>query len=218
MTDFEKAMRSALQKLYPQSKLYACWFHFTQAVKGHAQQISGFYNAITSDRLAMEIYGKMLCLPLLPAKHINATWALIRTEAFDFDKNRFKRFVKYYEQQWIIKVCDFLFRFVLSLIYIGNFELQEGANTISVFGRQTRTTNALEAYNGVIGKRMPKKGQFFRFLKVLLQEEYNKCKEFSDLIRTGGETGRKRRYRVCIFFQCIVFLYCICVLIFIVSK
>lgn len=215
MTDFEKATRSALQKLYPQSKLYACWFHFTQAVKGHAQQISGFYKAIKSDRLAMEIYGKMLCLPLLPAKHINATWALIRKEALDFDKNRFKRFVKYYEQQWIIKVCDFLFRFVLSLIYIGNFELQEGADKISVFGRQTR----LEAYNGVIGKRMPKKGQFFRFLKVLLQEEYNKCKEFSYLIRTGGETGRKRRYRVCIFFsQCVVFHNLFCAIFFIVSK
>lgn len=78
--------------------------------------------------------------------------------------------------------------------------LLEGANQISVYGRQTRTTNALEAYNGVIGRRMTKKGQFFAFLKILLHEEYIKCKEFSDLARTGGESGRKRRYRVCILY------------------
>lgn len=71
--------------------------------------------------------------------------------------------------------------------------------------RQTRTTNALEAYNGVIGRRMAKKGQFFAFLKVLLQEEFVKCKEFSDLLRTGGQTGRKRRKRVCICYSIMLY-------------
>lgn len=120
MTDYERAMRSALGKVYPQATLFTCWFHFTQAVKRHAKQIPGFAKAIKDDQVAMEIYGKMLCLPLLPAQHINATWARIRAEAFSFDERRFKRFVKYYEQQWIVKVCAIL-RFCFCLIHIHFF-------------------------------------------------------------------------------------------------
>lgn len=33
--DYEKTMRNSLKKLFPHSKLDACWFHFTQAVKKH---------------------------------------------------------------------------------------------------------------------------------------------------------------------------------------
>lgn len=109
MTDFEQAMRAALQKVYPQSTLYTCWFHFMQAVKRHAKQIPGFANAIQGDKLALEIYAKMLCLPLLPAVHINNVWKTIRAEALAFDKKRFRKFVTYYEQQWIKKVRFFRF-------------------------------------------------------------------------------------------------------------
>lgn len=115
MTDFEKAMRSALGKVYPNASLYTCWFHFTQAVKRHAnKKIPRFANAIQNDKVSMEIYGKMMCLPLLPAQHINVTWANIRAEALAHDKRRFKRFAKYYEQQWIVNVREyftFLFLF-----------------------------------------------------------------------------------------------------------
>lgn len=66
-----------------------------------------------------------------------------------------------------------------------------------MYGRRSRTTNALEAYNGVIGDRMPAKGHFFRFVLNLLKEEFIKARKFANSIRTGGASDeKKRRYSV----------------------
>lgn len=66
---------------------------------------------------------------------------------------------------------------------------------ISVYDRIARTTNALEAYNGALGKKMDKKGHFFTFVSFLQHEEYQKSYEFGELIKSGGrsELGRKRK-------------------------
>lgn len=75
---------------------------------------------------------------------------------------------------------------------------QEGAANISVFQRQSRTTSALEAYNGVLGERITKRGHFFKFVRCLQQEEYCKSREFAMLVESGGSTGTRKRKRVCI--------------------
>lgn len=56
----------------------------------------------------------------------------------------------------------------------------------------TRTTSALEAYNGVLGRQIQKKGNFFRFVETLREEEYEKSKKFEVLIESGGTVGAKR--------------------------
>lgn len=69
---------------------------------------------------------------------------------------------------------------------------------MSVYMKDTRTSNAIEAYNGAIGKRFPAKGNFFRFALILLQEEFSKAKDFADLVQTGGASSenKKRKYSV----------------------
>lgn len=47
----------------------------------------------------------------------------------------------------------------------------------------TRTTGALESYNGSLGRKIVKKGHFFKFVKVLLDEEFDKCRNFHSLLR-----------------------------------
>lgn len=48
-SDFERAMRNALKKLYPSIKRFTCHFHYTQALKRRASQTDGLVNAIRSD-------------------------------------------------------------------------------------------------------------------------------------------------------------------------
>lgn len=72
---------------------------------------------------------------------------------------------------------------------------------ISVYKKSARTTNALEAYNGALGKKIAKKGHFFQFMGVLLNEESMKSHEFVNLTRSGGGSDKnKKRKRVRIIY------------------
>lgn len=75
---------------------------------------------------------------------------------------------------------------------------QEGASNISVFGRHTRTTCAIEAYNGVIGRKIRGNTNIFRFIDALLQEEFARSVEFGTHLRSGGDIRSNKRaiYRV----------------------
>lgn len=99
-------MRNALRKCFPVSTLYACWFHFCQAVRKHANEIRGFVHDLKrpGNENATEIYCKFLCLPLLPAEAIVPAFDELTTEANNCDKKLFRNFLKYYTAQWIRKV------------------------------------------------------------------------------------------------------------------
>lgn len=104
MTDYELAMRSAIRKIFPNASVFACWFHLCQAVKRKANAIPGFVQSLRSDKGAMEIYGKYLCLPLLPAPQITQAFGTLKAESEIYDAALFRPFNKYYEKQWINKV------------------------------------------------------------------------------------------------------------------
>lgn len=104
-TDYEVAMRNALQKQYPEAKFVLCWFHFTQAVKRNASKVSGLINFIRSNDHAEKIYYQLMSLPLLPVEHIKPTFDKLKLAAFAVDRRKFAQFINYYERQWIEKVC-----------------------------------------------------------------------------------------------------------------
>lgn len=62
----------------------------------------------------------------------------------------------------------------------------------------TRTTGALEAYNGVLGRKIVGKSHFLKFVKVLLDEEYRKCRDFHSLLRGRDDKMkcRSNKYQV----------------------
>lgn len=57
-----------------------------------------------------------------------------------------------------------------------------------------RTNCALESANAALGRRFPKKGNFFRFLSLLLHEEFSKRMEMEAVC--DGRKERKRRRTV----------------------
>lgn len=107
-TDYEISMRKALQKIHPEVKRFACYFHYCQAVKKHAYKEKQLLGLMRSDTNARSLYYRLLCLPLLPAEHIKEMFLSLREEAFKINKSVFRPFFKYFNKQWVEKVCIFV--------------------------------------------------------------------------------------------------------------
>lgn len=73
---------------------------------------------------------------------------------------------------------------------------QEGAKQISVFALVTRTTASLEAYNGILGKRIMTNPNFFVLINTLKDEEFNKSRDFDLLLQGANPPLQKRHYRL----------------------
>lgn len=57
----------------------------------------------------------------------------------------------------------------------------------------TRTTSAVEAYNGILGRSAGKNGHFFKFVRIIQEEEFFKSRRFSILCESGGSLAKKKR-------------------------
>ncbi|KAI8116748.1 hypothetical protein CVS40_11230, partial [Lucilia cuprina] len=105
-----------------------------------------------SSRNASLLYHKVLALPLLPPDLIKNSFKDIKSQIFLMDNNNtFLPFLKYFENQWV------------------------GCKNFSVYNENIRTTSAVEAYNGIIGRSAEKNGHFFKFVKVIRDEEFLKA-------------------------------------------
>lgn len=120
MTDFECAMRNALRAVFPGIELNCCWFHFTQAAKKRAMQTPQLIPYLLQNTKAREIYYKLLSLPLLPPKDIIPQFQRLKVLALAKNKSVFADFIKYYEKQWIKKVCNIAYGIKLFTCIIAN--------------------------------------------------------------------------------------------------
>lgn len=59
--------------------------------------------------------------------------------------------------------------------------------------QNTRTTSAVEAYNGVLNKLVEKNGNFFKFVQAIRSEEFAKSRHFAILVASGGSASKKKR-------------------------
>ena len=55
-----------------------------------------------------------------------------------------------------------------------------------------RTTSAVEAYNGVLGRIVQRNLNFFKFVKAIKSEEFSKGKDFQLLVNSGGAMGSNK--------------------------
>lgn len=102
-------MRNALSKMFPAAEMISCYFHYTQAIKRSVSKLPDMLEAIKSDEKAKSIYYRVLCLPLLPAEHIEIKFKDLCNEAKLLDSNTKKAlapFFTYLRRQWIKKVCN----------------------------------------------------------------------------------------------------------------
>lgn len=115
-TDYEQALRLAIQKVYINVPIKGCWFHFSQAVRRRCSKIPNFFTTLWSNRTAKILYHKFLAIPLLRADMIIPAFEELRSEAESPEfGNTFKNFLCYFNRQWILKV---IYKFYI--IYLFN--------------------------------------------------------------------------------------------------
>lgn len=172
ITNNELAVRNALKLKFPLSKLSACQFHLAQAVHKNASKINGFFNYIRHCDDASNIYYKLMNLALLPPHDIDPTYKLLEERARELKNPKLDVFIEYFRRQWIIK---------------------EGANKISVFGDEPRTTSGAEGYNRNLNSYCQKKQSFFWCCASIRNQEFMKSKEFATFVESGGLRGCNKK-------------------------
>ena len=107
ISDYELALQKAIQKVIPNAKLNGCWFHFCQAVRRNmVVKFKSLPPFLRSNTSASILYHKLLALPLLPAAQIDDIFNNIKADVNKIvdDNGNFKKFLVYFENQWMKKV------------------------------------------------------------------------------------------------------------------
>ena len=84
MSDWEPAPRNALKEIYPQMKIYGCWFHFTQCVWRKTQKL-GLTRSFKDNVQVSKFIRQLMAIPFLPAALIIPTYNLIETPVLPVD-------------------------------------------------------------------------------------------------------------------------------------
>ncbi|XP_075154199.1 uncharacterized protein LOC142227589 [Haematobia irritans] len=148
-------------------------FHFCQAVRRYVSKNRPLFQYLKNSKAAMDEYKKIMALPLLPPTLIVGTFNDIKLKILLMDgEQKFSSFLAYFERHWLKKV---------------------GHHNISVYKKDIRTTSAVEAYNGVMGKLIEKNGNFFKFVEAIRKEEYFKSRSFQMLCDIGVPVKKKKK-------------------------
>lgn len=125
MTDFERALRNALEWTYPESELMGCYFHFCRCLWFYAAKhgLKSSSNIITTRK----IISLLKILPHLEEIERKEVFKEIK-DSFKTSGKIFKDFIEYYEKNWLTK-------------YSIPFESIESDD------RLVRTNNICEQYN-----------------------------------------------------------------------
>lgn len=126
MGDFDAAMRSAMEKEFPDTHIYGCFFHYTQSLVRYAKRPSvGLGAELRRNTDVFKMFLNFTSLPLLPPEEIVPAFIYFSGEAMTLDP-RFYRFLRYIRSFWLDKI---------------------GPVGMSVYRAPCRTNNAVESNN-----------------------------------------------------------------------
>lgn len=100
MSDYEKALRRALKRVYRGVVVSGCWFHYCQALRRKSRSIADFLKKIKANDVAADIFKKYLALPLVPRESIVEAHRIIKSEAAAFG-DTFAVFEAYFDLEWM---------------------------------------------------------------------------------------------------------------------
>lgn len=116
MMDYEHALEKALKAVLTQScgseavdqiEFLHCWFHFVNACKRNATELLQLKkHPSESNDEALRLYQQLVTLPLLPPGEITTEFNRIKSIGQQRlnQIGAFKKFLEYYEKEWIQKV------------------------------------------------------------------------------------------------------------------
>ena len=133
MSDWEPAPRNAFKEIYPQMKLYGCWFHFTQRIGAKTQKL-GLTQSFKENVQVSKFIRLLMAIPFLPAALIIPTYSLIETPALPADQmSKLEKLKNYSKKRWLN---------------------QRPAEELSVNEINIATNNGAESYHSKLKTRM----------------------------------------------------------------
>lgn len=163
MMDFEKAMRNAIQKLFPGIIVRGCNFHFTQALRRKAIQIESLSRNIFHNSQHHQALKMFMRLSLLPLERVENGISQLKEYVSSIPEieDDFQSFIIYFDKTWLQK-----------------YEIEDWC----VSDATRRTNNNIEGLNSYIKKLMPRNPQPYTFLDCLLHLAYETSSAVSSAI------------------------------------
>ena len=93
MSDWEPGARNAFKVVYPEIKMYGCWFHYTQRIWAKAQKL-GLSQGFPNDLQTTTYIRQLIAIPFLPEALIYPT-ATLKYRQYIIPKGRNWRSCKY---------------------------------------------------------------------------------------------------------------------------
>lgn len=107
MTDYEPGLRKALKTVFPSAILKGCWFHYCQALRSRILKIKGFGKLLKKNQECNIWFRSFQILPLVKPNQIKEMVLKLKNDFQNLPKvchSDLKKFIKYYEKEWMIKV------------------------------------------------------------------------------------------------------------------
>ncbi|XP_060874428.1 uncharacterized protein LOC132948119 [Metopolophium dirhodum] len=105
MLDFELSTINAIKKVFPNTSLHGCFFHYSQALWRHIQDSGLAIKYREESNFALNIK-KLNALSFVPPHLvINAYEAILETEFYIENETLLSDFLDYFESTWIGKLC-----------------------------------------------------------------------------------------------------------------
>lgn len=139
--DFEIAMWNAILKVYPNTNIKGCYYHWNRNMWRMGKKLEH------KRKDEKRIVGLCATLPLLPKELIIKGWQYIRSE-YESIHLKMPKFVA----------------------YVGRL-LKKPHDNISVFGLRHRTNNVLESFHSALNKCLNKNVTLLRLLNVIVDNE-----------------------------------------------
>lgn len=105
MTDFEAALRKAINSCYKGVRLHGCWFHFDRAIHKYCKKRPKLRRVLKTNSNAKQIFKELLSLPLLPEGLFDEGYDAVRQKAKN--KRVFLQLVplfRYFDKYWVPQV------------------------------------------------------------------------------------------------------------------
>lgn len=105
MTDYEAALRKAINTCYRGVRLHGCWFHYDRAIQRYCLKCPKLREVLKINSNAKEIFKELLSLPLLPQINFEEGYNAVREKAI---KRRVYfpmiTLFRYFDSYWIRQV------------------------------------------------------------------------------------------------------------------
>ena len=175
MSDWEPASRNAFRQIYPQIRIFGCWFHYTQRIWGKTQKL-GLIQEFKDKPQVKDYIRNLMALPFLPAALINPTFTFLELPTLDnITMMKLDKLSKYFKKRWVNQISS---------------------EELSIFELDIATNNAAESYHSklktMIKTAHPRIWTFLDTLNEVIQDTDNEIGRLC----LGKEITRQRKRKV----------------------